>query len=222
MRTFLRDTIFAGTGEATLDRLASIAQIKDVPPGSHLFSMGQPCETLWFVVEGFGELVRTSPDGRVRILHRAGPGEMVGAVPFFDGLGYPASFVAGPQCRVLGFGRQSLNSLLHAEPDVGIAIIGGLIARLRMMVGIVEQTSFEDTTHRLWTELLRSSVPTNSSEYPRVVDPLPTRQHLADAVGSVREVVSRRLSRLIDDGHIRLEGRRALLLKPLGEPMPGP
>ncbi|HLU46692.1 MAG TPA: Crp/Fnr family transcriptional regulator [Planctomycetota bacterium] len=215
VREFLEDTLFAGVGPEALDRLASIARTKEVPRGTHLFSMGQSCETLWFVVDGCGELTRTSPDGRVRILHRAGPGEMVGAVPFFDGKGYPATFVAGSDTIVLGLERERLLALLRAEPAIALAIIGGVIARLRMMVGLVEQASFEDTSHRLFHELLKRSVALQTGEFPRVVDPLPTRQHLADAIGSVREVVSRRLSRLVEDGHVRIDGRKAVLLKPL-------
>ena len=51
--------------------------------------------------------------------------------------------------------------------------------------------------------------------YPRILEPLPTRERMANAIGSVREVVSRRLSRLVDSGHIKIEGRRLTILKPL-------
>jgi CRP/FNR family transcriptional regulator len=216
VRAFLAsETLFRSTSPAAIERLADLALQRVVPKDHVLFTMGQQCEALHFVVEGCGLLVKTAPDGRQRILHRAVPGEMVGAVPFFDGRGYPAAFVAETEVVVVSFPRQELLKLFRDDSALALAIVGGLVDRLRMMAGIVEQLSFEDAEHRLWDYLLERSSAEGGSGFPRVFDPLPTREHIASAIGTVREVVSRRLSRLVDSGHIRIEGRRLVLLKPL-------
>jgi CRP-like cAMP-binding protein len=186
-----------------------------VPEGSALFSMGQSCDTLHFVASGSAVLVKVSVDGRQRILHRAIAGDMVGAVPFFDGGEYPASFIAESDCVVIGFPRERLLALLAADPGIALAIIGGLVARLRKMISLVEEMSFEDAERRLWSYLARESKASGDDEYPRILDPLPTRETIASTIGTVREVVSRRLSRLVDSGHVRIEGKRLILVKAL-------
>ena len=213
---FAEETLFCEASTLAIERLSEIALQKVVPPGSALFSMGQTCDALHIVAGGCGFLVKISPDGRQRILHSVIAGEMVGAVPFFDGKGYPASFIAESECTVLSLPRKALTSLLAADPAVSLSIIGGIVGRLRLMSSKVEQMSFEDTTKRLWDYLVQSSTNSGAEDYPRIFEPLPTREHIANIIGTVREVVSRRLSRLVHSGHIKVEGRRLTLLKRLG------
>ena len=216
IRSFLaEESLFRDTSPAAIDLLADAAVERFVPASSLFFSMGQSCDALHFVVSGCGLLVKTSPDGRQRILHRAMVGDIVGAVPFFDGGEYPASFVAESDCIIVSFPRQKLLELIAGDPRIALAIIGGIVGRLRRMISIVEEMSFEDTERRLWNYLVQGSKGSSGEEYPRVLQPLPTREHIASAIGTVREVVSRRLSRLVDSGHVRIEGRRLVLVKPL-------
>jgi CRP/FNR family transcriptional regulator len=210
------ETLFCGASTSAIERLSKITLQRVVRPGLALFSMGQACDALHFVVEGCGFLVKISPDGRQRILHNVLSGEMVGAVPFFDGKGYPATFIAQSECTVLNLPRKTLTSLLAEDPDVSLSLIGGIVGRLRMMSSKVEQMSFEDTTERLWDYLIQSSKNSGGEDFPRIFEPLPTREHIANSIGTVREVVSRRLSRLVHSGHIKVDGRRLTLLKALG------
>lgn len=230
IREFLaEETIFHGAAEDGLERLAALARLRVVPEGDMLFSMGRQCSDLHFVVEGRGLLVKFAPDGRQRILHGAVPGDMVGCIPFFDGGEYPASFIAQSECLVMCFARDRLLDLLGAEPTLALSIVGGLVKRMGMLSTMVEQMSFADAAHRLWDYLVKTSLPervstatdekggalvTSTPKYPRVIEPLPTREHIANVIGTVREVVSRRLSRLSDSGHITIEGRRLVLVKP--------
>jgi len=218
IRAFVaEETIFHDALPASVNRLASEALQKHVAEGCSLFSMGQTCDALHFVAAGTGLLVKMAPDGRERVLHRALPGDMVGSVPFFDGGEYPATFVAETDCTVVCFPRETLMMLLASDPRLALGIIGGLVERLRQMVGLVEQISFEDTTRRLWDYLIQGSADREGRGFPRVLDPLPTRERIAMAIGTVREVVSRRLSHLVQTGHVKIDGRRLVLLKPLEE-----
>jgi len=215
IRFLLEESVFHGASPSSIERLSSMAIQKSIPKDSLLFSMGEHCEALHIVVEGCGALVRISPDGRQRILHRATAGEMVGAVPFFDHGEYPASFLAETDCLVLAIPRDALLKLFAEDPGISFGLVGTLVERLRSFVSIIEQMSFDDVGHRLWDFLMKNSSSLSGGEFPRVVDSLPTRERIANAIGSVREVVSRRLSRLAESGHVRVEGRRLLLLKAL-------
>ncbi len=210
-----RETLFGGAPPGALDEIAGLASQDLVKEGVTVFVAGQRCTALHFVASGCGQIVVGSPDGRQRVLHRAFAGEMVGGVPFFDGKPYPASFVAETDCLLVRFPRERLLDLLSRRPMVTLSIVGALARRLRKMVSLVDAMSFADTQHRLWDYLVSSSEPVGAGEYPRVLDPLPTREHIASVIGTVREVVSRRLSSLVETGHVRIEGRRATILRPL-------
>ena len=214
---FAEETLFATVGEAVRERILDVARQTVLEKDAKLFTMGQRCESLHFVVLGTGALVKSSPEGRQRVLHRALPGEIVAAVPFFDGKGYPATFTAETDCLVASLSRDELLSLLRSDPRLALALVGDVVGRLRMMTEIVEQLSFEDTTHRLWSFLVDGSKATgeDEGEFPRIFESLPTRERIADSIGSVREVVSRRLSALASSGHVRIERRQLTLLKPL-------
>ena len=104
--------VFTGAPAQALDDLRSLAQQRLVHKDRFLFLMGDPCSEFHIVAEGCAHLSRVGPDGRKRILHRAGPGEMVGCVAFFDGESYPATFVADTDCVVLSFPRDKVLELL--------------------------------------------------------------------------------------------------------------
>lgn len=214
---FAEDSLFSKVSEEALDRLAGITRQRLLRKGERLFSMGQASEALHFIVLGSALLIKTSPEGRQRILHRALPGEIVGAAPFFDGKGYPATFTAETDSLVASLPRDDLLSLLRTDLQVVLSIFSGVVGRLRMMTDLVEQMSFHDTTHRLWNFLVKESASEagGGDEYPRVFESLPTREHIAESIGTVREVVSRRLSALVESGHVRIEGRRLVLLRGL-------
>jgi CRP/FNR family transcriptional regulator len=118
---------------------------------------------------------------------------------------------------MVSLNRDDLLALLRREPALSLCIMGGMTLRLRKLVGIIEQISFEDITHRLWKFLLESSTKTGSQNFPRIFHPLPTRDFIANAIGTVREVVSRRLSHLAEAGYLKIEKRRLTLLKSLDD-----
>lgn len=215
VRRFLaEETVFQDAAPAAIERLTDLAVPRSVARDDTFFSAGQPCDALHFLAEGIGLLVRVAPDGRQRILHKATPGEMVGAVAFFDNLGYPASFVAHTTCTVLSFPRTELLRLFKEDGALPLSVIGGLVGRMRLLTALVEKMTFEGAEKRLWDYLQQASTG-HGDQFPRTIESLPTREHIASAIGTVREVVSRRLSHLIDTGHLQIEGRRVTLLKPL-------
>jgi CRP/FNR family transcriptional regulator len=90
-----------------------------------------------------------------------------------------------------------------------LKVVGG---RLRRLVGIIEELSFTTVRHRMAALLLnlakRSGAPTaRGTEFL-----LPaTQQEVAAMIGTVRELVSRNLSRLQAEGIIIVEGRTVIV-----------
>lgn len=211
-RFLKRESIFSSVSGPALAKLAALGRLQTVGAGNKLFSMGQSCEALHFLVRGQASVSLLSEDGRERMLHLVLPGDMLGVVPFFDGREYPCTATAEVDCLFVAFGRTELLRLLSNDGEVTLAILGGLVDRQRKIVHHLEELSFEDTSARLWHYLVENSAGADG-RYPRIFEPLPTREKIAGAIGTVREVVSRRLSQLIRSGHISIDGRKLVLHK---------
>jgi CRP/FNR family transcriptional regulator len=79
-------------------------------------------------------------------------------------------------------------------------------------VGIIEELSFTTVRHRLASYLLRLAQKSGKRTAAGVELTLPiTNQELAAQIGTVRELVSRNLSRLQAEGLLKVDGRSVLI-----------
>jgi CRP-like cAMP-binding protein len=80
-------------------------------------------------------------------------------------------------------------------------------ARLRRLVGIIEELSFTSVRSRIIAYLLRLAARGKKSPDGIEVQLPSSNQELASEIGTVRELVSRNLSRLQAEGLIHMEGK---------------
>lgn len=176
--------------------------------GEIVFSEGQPCAGLYVVESGSVRIFKSSSGGREQVLSVEGPGGSVAELPVFDGGTYPASGAAMEDSVLLFLRKQDFEALCLAHPHVALKVVRVLGGRLRHLVGIIEELSFTTVRHRLAAYLLRLAQREGKTGPQGVEVILPANnQELAAQIGTVRELVSRNLSRLQADGMIRMEGR---------------
>jgi len=97
------------------------------------------------------------------------------------------------------------------HPHVALKVLRVVGARLRRLVGIIEELSFTTVRHRLASFLSATSSAARQAYRDGVEVSLPTsNQELASQIGTVLELVSRNLSRLQAQGVLRVEGRCVL------------
>jgi CRP-like cAMP-binding protein len=88
-------------------------------------------------------------------------------------------------------------------------------ARLRRLVGIIEELSFTTVRHRLIALLVRlgqaEGVPDGDRDAISLTLPS-NNTELASQIGTVRELVSRNLGRLQAEGLIQLDNRKLKIL----------
>ena len=109
---------------------------------------------------------------------------------------------------LLFIGKQDFQSLCLAYPQVALKVLRVVGARLRRLVGIIEELSFTTVRHRLISLLLRLAQREGRKTIEGVEFLLPANnQELAYQIGTVRELVSRNLSRLQSEGLVKVEGR---------------
>ena len=142
-----------------------------------------------------------------------GPGSSIAELPVFDGGNYPASAIAIDDVTLLFVSKQNFHALCLAYPEVPLKVLRVVGARLRRLVGIIEELSFTTVRHRLANYLLRLAQKSGKQIKEGVVVDLPiTNQELAAQIGTVRELVSRNLSRLQAEGMLKIDGRNILIV----------
>jgi CRP-like cAMP-binding protein len=209
----LQRTILFGELEAQdREALASRAIEHELHRGETLFLAGEPAAGLYVVVAGAIRAYRVSADGREQVIHVERAGATLAEVPVFDGGLYPSSTAAEEDSVLLLIRREDVLRLCLERPPISLAALRLLASRMRNCAALVERLSLRDVDRRVAQLLLEEG-----SDYGRRSgDVLEfqlalTHQQIAARVGSVREVVSRAMTRLQQYGLIRLHGRMVIV-----------
>jgi CRP/FNR family transcriptional regulator, cyclic AMP receptor protein len=210
-------SLFSNLSPEELRLLATHAVRKHFAQGELLFSEGEACKGLHIVVSGKLRIFKSSSGGREQVLAVEGPGESVAELPIFDGGPYPASVNAIEDSQILFISRNDFRSFCLARPEVTLKMLAIVGARLRRLVGIIEELSFTTVRQRLASVLVRVAQTEGRRTEHGIEIQLPgTHQDLAHQLGTVRELVSRNLMRLQAEGLVRVEARHITVLDLLG------
>lgn len=202
-----RVPIFADLTPAELQFLAERAVPRHYDRGELVFTEGDPCTGLFVIEQGHLRIFKSSPNGREQVLAVEGPGNSVAELPVFDGGVYPASTSAMDDARVLFISRQDFHSLCFVHPEVPLKVLKVVGSRLRKLVGIIEELSFTTVRSRLISMLVRLAKAGKKTAGGIEIQLPPSNQELASQIGTVRELVSRNLSRLQAEDLIRMDGK---------------
>ena len=211
-RTLAKVPIFSGLSESELSFLTQRVAPRQYAPGEMVFAEGEPCAGLYVVQSGHIRIFKTSASGREQVLAIDGPGSSVAELPVFDDGNYPASGAAVDQATFLFVSKQDFQALCLAHPQVALKVLRVVGSRLRRLVGIIEELSFTTVRHRLASFLVRLARHEGKKTSEGVAVTLPaSHQELAAQIGTVRELVSRNLSRFQAEGLLTMEGRNLVI-----------
>ncbi|MGA3211061.1 MAG: Crp/Fnr family transcriptional regulator [Terriglobales bacterium] len=200
--------IFSGLAEGELAFLAQRAVPRRYAAGEIVFAEGDSCSGLYVVEKGHVRIFKSSAGGREQVLSIDGPGHSVAELPVFDGGNYPASVAAIDDATLLFVSKKDFQALCLAYPQVALKVLQMVGARLRRLVGIIEELSFTTVRHRLASYLVRLAEKEGKRTSQGVEITLAvSNQEIASQIGTVRELVSRNLSRLQAEGMLNIEGR---------------
>ena len=211
--TILRQVpLFASLTEQEFADLESRIGTRQYDASEMIFSEGDPCAGLFIVQSGHIRIFKSSANGREQVLSIDGPGASVAELPVFDGGPYPASAVAVNKLTLMFLSKQDFRALCVKYPEVALKVLRVVGGRLRRLVGIIEELSFTTVRHRLVAFLLRLAKTEGIKNGNAVTITLPAHnQELAAQIGTVRELVSRNMSRLQQEGLIEQDGRTVVL-----------
>jgi len=180
--------------------------------GELLFSEGEPCSGLNIISRGKVRIFKTSVNGREQVLAIEQPGGSVAELPVFDGGPYPASAIAIEDAEIAFISRRDFQAYCLEHPEVSLKVLAVVGARLRHLVGIIEELSFTTIRQRLVSTLLRLAQSEGKKTARGVEFLLPaSHQELANQLGTVRELISRNLTRLQAEGLLEVDARQIVV-----------
>ncbi len=195
--------LFSALDDHTLADVSCRTRRYSFRPGQQIMLEGEQPPGLFVVLQGRVRLSCTAPDGREQVLDMVGPGEIFNMVPIFDGQPNYTNARAMSPVRCLLLPGKDLLALLRAHPDLALAVLGEMAGQLRELVRLVEDLAFRSVRARLARQLL-----TEAAEGAAEL----TQQELAERAGTVREMAGRALRRLSQEGLVRLERGRVIVL----------
>jgi CRP-like cAMP-binding protein len=207
-----RTPLFASLSAPELDAVAARAVEKRFAAGQSLFHEGEPCAGLFILGEGSVKIFKTSGTGREIMLGIDIAPSSVAEVPMFDNGPYPATVSAIDEVIAYLIRKEDFRQVCRQHPEVSLKVLAVVGGRLRNLVGLVESVTFGSVRQRLARALLEFGQMAGKDSFPLPV----THEELAFRLGTVREVVSRNLSRFQAEGLLKIQRRELFLLDRAG------
>lgn len=195
-RFFAEHPLFAGLDARVLQRLARSAVPISLHAGELLAIAGDPCEAVYFVVQGRLRVFLSSPQGREQVVSELTAGDPVYLVAALDDQPLPASTQAATRTTLLRLSRAETLALLSQQPELTLRVLRTLARRMRQLTVLVESLSLFSVPQRLARLLVERATTPDAERL--------TQREMAARLGTVREVVARALSQFAERGWLRL------------------
>jgi CRP/FNR family transcriptional regulator len=199
--------LFANLDETGCAQITAYGRVQKYRKGQLLFQEGEPAKGLFLIRAGAVKIFKMAESGREQILSILRAGDSVAELPLFDSQPYPASAAAQEDTNLLFIPKTAFEELLARNPKLAQAVIRALAQRMRTLVDLIADLSLRQVRQRLARYLLEEA----SRQGGKLRLEL-TNEELAARLGSVRDVISRTLSGLQNDGLIQVQGRSIEIL----------
>jgi CRP/FNR family transcriptional regulator len=200
--------IFRPLSPAAASALAARAIERRYQAGEILYTAGSKPGGLLVVTAGRVRIVR-GRGGRQHLVHEELPGGALGEVAIFDGGNYPATAIAAEPTRCVLIPQGVLLAIMTDHPEVALLFLRRLAERTRLLVDRLDAVVAQEVAGRVARLILQ-----RHREAGVEVFTLGSTQHeVAEAVGTVREVLVRSLRQLRNRGVIESAGRGRLRVR---------
>lgn len=179
--------------------------------GQVIYLEGEPANYVYLLENGWVKATRMTPEGREQGLLFLRPVEIFGDIAVFSGTPYPGTTTALGAVDVWLLPSQTLLLLVKQYPDLAFAIIRRLSARVLHYIGLVEDLSLRNVESRLAGTLLRNAeLRDDKLVIPR--HEWTTFDEMAVRLGTVRDVLSRAMKTLEEEGYLKVEKQTIIIL----------
>lgn len=204
-----RNRLFNGLESFYLEDIMGRGEIRSWPAASQIISEGDSGDAVFFILSGKAKVTLYGEEGREIVLAILKEGDMFGEMSIIDGKPRSANVEAVKDMECLVVNRVAFLDYLSTHHKVYMRFFAYLTGRLREATRKIGGLALLDVCGRIAHTLIGMAREETGEKV--VAIERPTHEELAAMIGSSREVVSRALKKMTQEGYIKIEKTRILL-----------
>ena len=205
-----RNRLFNGLEEFYINDIIGRGEIKSWPAATQMISEGESGDQVYFIVSGKAKVTLYGEEGREIVLAVLKEGDMFGEMSIIDGKPRSANVEAVKDIECFVINRNAFLEYLSTHHKVYMRFFAYLTGRLREATRKIGGLALLDVCGRIAHTLIGMAPREDAGEKVVAIE-RPTHEELAAMIGSSREVVSRALKKMTQEGYIKIEKNRILL-----------
>lgn len=200
--------LLCGQSQDVFTRIIECSVVKHYQANEFISWQADSCEFVYFILKGEVEIYRLSPAGREQILDRLGQGGCLNLVPaILENASNQANARALSACELLALRKSEFSRMLKQFPEFALAVTRFFAERLVRMADLIETLSLYSVRQRVAKFLVDQADAIENDSSIRW-----TQSDMAKPLGTVRDVLGRTLRKFADEGLVRFEREKIILL----------
>lgn len=221
MKAFERFPFFRQFSAPLRAALLELGEVKTFQHSEEIFSSGDTDTDFYMLVAGRIQTKKISRGGQKRILRTVQPGDTFALVSLFDHKPmFITAEVLGQEAQVFVIPRADFMQLMDRYAELARFIIDGLVRRIRRYGEAVTNMSVYTTEQRFVAylfDVVDAQLGREQEGKKKLEIVLPDSvKTIAEQLGTVREVLSREISKLVKRGLLEKKGQ-VIVLKKISE-----
>lgn len=206
-----RNPLFNGLETFYITGMISRGEVRSWPSGSQVIIEGESGDAVYFILSGRVKVTLYGEEGREIVLSILNEGDMFGEMSIIDDKPRSANVEAIKDLECLVVSKSAFIEYLSTHHKVYMRFFAYLTGRLREATRQIGGLALLDVCGRIAHTLIGMAKEGEAAKEKVVAIERPTHEELAAMIGSSREVVSRALKKMTQDGYIKIEKGRILL-----------
>jgi CRP/FNR family transcriptional regulator, anaerobic regulatory protein len=193
----------------TMEEMVEISMTttqREYKKGESIYLEGEPSENLFVIHKGKVKISKLSEEGKEQIIRILYEGDFMGELSLFTQSPFMNNAEALETTSVCIVNGKELSRLIEKNPSISLKIMKELSSRLENTERLIESIGLGNVEQRVAEILLKMSDDTG------VVNLSISKRDLAAHIGMSQETLSRKLSSFQEEGWIRQEGQRKIII----------
>lgn len=198
--------IFSHITHEEMLEIARIIEARTYRKGEMVYLAGDPGGKLYVLHTGKVKITRINPSGKEQVIRILGPGEFMGELSLFRSSPQTDNAEALEESTMCVMDGTKLKELMLKNPSISLKVMEELSQRLQKAENLIEVISLDSVEQRLAQALL--ALAGDKAEITLKM----AKKDFASQMGMSRETLSRKLAAFQEQGLIRLEGQRRIVI----------
>ncbi len=208
-----RIPLFRNLSQRALRALAAMMTRRELDKGDIVYGEGQPCDRFIIVISGRLSMLKTSVEGREKVVSEVRPRQHFGLAEIVTGRRSNATIEAVEPSEIITLQKDDLVQTLLENPKMCYQLMQVMAGTILDLADQVEEMSFEPVSVRLASLLVlladREGIRRGDDVLIRTAY---SHQQLARRLGASRETVTRMLKRFREHEWVTTDGRRLVVI----------